>query len=60
MGYEFECAKLFADCPGRVQGESEEETLAAAAQHAKDMHGLDRLDAATEARVLEAMIHGER
>ncbi len=42
-----ECGRLFEGCPGRVEAETEEEILQAAAVHAREAHGLDTVDDAT-------------
>lgn len=40
---QFACATVVDGCEGVVSGASEEEVLAAAAQHARDAHGLTEL-----------------
>jgi predicted small metal-binding protein len=47
MSYSFRCENVFPGCEGEVQGETEEETLQAAAEHAASVHGVAELDAAT-------------
>lgn len=37
---QFACANVVAGCEGVVSGETEDEVLAAAAQHAADAHGM--------------------
>jgi predicted small metal-binding protein len=56
MSYEFECVKLIPGCEGKVQGETEEETVAAAAEHAAAVHGLAELDEATVEAVKAAIV----
>lgn len=40
MSYRFDCTNVVPGCEGTVRGESEEEVLQAAAEHASDAHGL--------------------
>lgn len=40
---QFACATVVDGCPGVVSGETEEDVLAAAAQHASEAHGLSDL-----------------
>lgn len=56
MGYEFECANVIPGCEGKVQGETQEDTLAAAADHAAEVHGLPELDEATVEAVKAAIV----
>lgn len=37
---QFACANVVPGCDGVVTGETEDEVLAAAAQHAADVHGM--------------------
>lgn len=37
---QFECSEVVAGCDGVVTGQTEEEVLHAAAQHAADAHGM--------------------
>lgn len=43
MSYKFDCTNVVPGCEGTVRGESEEEVLQAAAEHASEAHGLDEL-----------------
>ena len=43
MGYEFECKNVVPDCEGKVSADSQEAVLAAAADHAKEVHAMDEL-----------------
>ena len=56
MGYEFECKKVIEGCEGKVSAESEEETLEAAGEHAKSVHGIEELDEATTEAVKAAIV----
>jgi predicted small metal-binding protein len=56
MGYEFECDNVIPGCEGKVYGETEEETLAKAAEHAAGTHGLTDLDDATVEAVKAAIV----
>jgi predicted small metal-binding protein len=38
---------LFPGCPGVAQGETEDEVMAAVAEHAKEAHGVEEVDAET-------------
>ena len=55
MGYEFECDKVIPGCEGMVHGDTEDETLAKAAAHAANTHGLTDLDDATVEAVKAAI-----
>ncbi|NNE96943.1 MAG: DUF1059 domain-containing protein [Acidimicrobiales bacterium] len=54
----FACGTVVDGCDGVVSGETEEEVLAAAAQHASDAHGItevsDDLVAAIKAGITES------
>ena len=41
MSYKFDCTNVFPCCEGTVRGETEEEVLQAAAEHASDAHDMD-------------------
>ncbi|MDH3425496.1 MAG: DUF1059 domain-containing protein [Acidimicrobiia bacterium] len=56
MGYEFECKNVIPGCEGKVSGETEEETLQAATEHAKSVHGLEDLDDETTEAVKAAIV----
>lgn len=43
MGYEFECQNVIPGCGGRVEGDSPDEVLGKAAEHAADVHGMTDL-----------------
>jgi predicted small metal-binding protein len=49
------CAQLFPGCEAEVEAASEEEVLAIAADHAREVHGLETLDDATVSAVREAI-----
>ncbi|MBT8208241.1 MAG: DUF1059 domain-containing protein [Acidimicrobiales bacterium] len=40
---QFACGTVVDGCPGVVQGETEEEVLAAAAAHAAEAHGMTEI-----------------
>lgn len=42
-----ECGRLFDGCEGVVEADTTDEVLAQAAAHARDVHGLETLDADT-------------
>jgi predicted small metal-binding protein len=56
MPYEFECTNVVPGCEGKVTGDSVDEVLQAAAQHAGDAHGLTDLDAATVEKVKAGIV----
>lgn len=43
MAYKFDCTNVVPGCEGTVRGETEEQVLQAAAEHASDAHGMDDL-----------------
>ncbi|WP_157041840.1 DUF1059 domain-containing protein [Nitriliruptor alkaliphilus] len=53
---ELRCGDVVAGCDGVVRGETHEEVLARAAEHAEEVHGLIDLDAPTQ-RALASAIH---
>ena len=55
MGYSFRCENVFPGCEGEVHGETEAETLQAAAEHAASAHGVAELDADTVETVKAAI-----
>ena len=56
MGYEFECDNVIPGCEGKVHGETADGTLAKAAEHATNTHGLTDLDDATVEAVKAAIV----
>ena len=55
MGKMLRCGDLFAGCSVEARGETEEEVLKHAAEHAKRDHGVAQIDAATLAKVKAAI-----
>ena len=53
---ELNCKDVGFDCEGVIQGESEEDVMAKAAVHARDVHGLATIDDET-ASAIRAQIH---
>ncbi len=51
MSYSFRCENVIPGCEGEVHGETEAETLQAAAEHAASVHDLNELDAETVEKV---------
>lgn len=47
----FECNEVVPGCEGVVEASTTDEVLAAAAAHARDVHGLDPLPAEVVAKV---------
>ena len=56
MSLELECGDVMTGCDGVVNGDTQDEVLAAAAAHAADAHGLTSIDDETK-RALMAAIH---
>ena len=55
MGKVLRCGELFPGCSIEARGETEEEILKQAAEHAKRDHGLAQIDAGTLAKVKAAI-----
>ena len=55
MGKVLRCGELFPGCSIEARGETEEEILKQAAEHAKRDHGVVQIDAATLAKVKAAI-----
>jgi predicted small metal-binding protein len=55
MAKELRCGELFPGCAIVARGETEEEILRQAAEHAKRDHGVAQIDPATLARVKAAI-----
>ena len=55
MGKVLRCGELFPGCSVEARGETEEEILKQAAEHAKRDHGIVQIDAATLAKVKAAI-----
>jgi len=49
------CGELFPGCSIEARGETEEDVLRQAAEHARRDHGVGQLDAATVAKVKAAI-----
>ena len=58
MAKSVKCRDVGFDCDGVVKGESEDETLALVAEHAKDAHGLEEVTADVVAKV-KSVMHDE-
>jgi len=56
MSYEFECTNVVPGCEGKVEGETPDEVLQKAAQHAGDVHDLTDLDEATIEKVKSSIV----
>ncbi|MBA3735230.1 MAG: DUF1059 domain-containing protein [Actinobacteria bacterium] len=52
----FECSHGGVVCGANIEGESEEEVLAKAVEHAKSAHGVDLTQAKTLARYAQSLI----
>lgn len=55
MGYKFECTNVVPGCEGEVFGDTEEEVLEKAAEHASEVHGMEDLDDETVEKVKAAI-----
>lgn len=49
------CDLVFPGCPTEVHGESEEEVMRGAAEHARTAHGLEQVDEQTANKVRSAI-----
>jgi predicted small metal-binding protein len=56
MAKELICRDVGFDCDAVVQADSEEEVMAQAATHAREVHGLQQIDDQTAERI-RAQIH---
>lgn len=43
MGYEFECANVVPGCEGKVSGDTKDDVVQKAAEHAADAHRMTEL-----------------
>ena len=59
MTKSFECRDGGVICGAKITGETEEEVLAAAVQHAQEKHGVDLTQAQTLARYAQSLIRDE-
>ena len=55
MGKVLRCGELFPGCSVEARGETEEEILKQAAEHARRDHGVAQIDAGTLAKVKAAI-----
>ena len=49
------CNDVVPGCDGQVSGETEEEVLGKAVEHAREAHGMTEIDAQTAAKVRAAI-----
>jgi predicted small metal-binding protein len=56
MSYTFDCTNVVPGCEGTVRGESEEEVLQAAAEHASQAHDMDDLPDEVVAKVRASIV----
>lgn len=54
---QFECANVVPECEGVVRGESEDEVVAAAAEHAADAHGITEVSPELERQIRAGVTH---
>ena len=55
----FECSHGGVVCGAKITGETEEDVLAQAVEHAKEVHGVDLAQAKTLARYAQSLIRDE-
>lgn len=55
----FECASAGVVCRAKVTGETEEEVLGKAVEHAKKAHGVDLTQSTTLANYARSLIHDD-
>ncbi len=48
---ELKCSDVGFDCGAVIRGDSEEDVMAQAADHARDAHGMDTIDEETESKI---------
>ncbi|MCP9486191.1 MAG: DUF1059 domain-containing protein [Gaiellaceae bacterium MAG52_C11] len=60
MAKTFECSHGGVVCGAKIEGETEEEVLAKAIEHAKKVHGVDLTQSQTLARYAQSLIHEKR
>ncbi|HEX7255168.1 MAG TPA: DUF1059 domain-containing protein [Gaiellaceae bacterium] len=56
MTRELNCADIGFECDAVIRAESDEEVMAQAATHARDVHGLETIDDETAAKI-QSQIH---
>ena len=56
----FECRQGGVVCGARIEGETDEEVLAKAVEHAREKHGVDLAQAQTLARYAQSLIRERR
>ncbi len=56
MAKSFECSHGGVVCRAKIEGETEDEVLAKAVEHAKQAHGVDLTQAQTLARYAQSLI----
>jgi predicted small metal-binding protein len=59
MAKVFECADAGVPCRARIAGESEEEVLQQAVEHAREKHGVELTQSSTLANYARSLIHDE-
>lgn len=59
MAKSFECANGGVVCRAKVTGETEEEVLAKAVQHAREAHGVDLTRSTTLAKYAKSLIRDD-
>ena len=57
--FSFRCADAGVPCRAKITGETEDEVLAKAVEHAKEKHGVDLTQSKTLARYAQSAIRSE-
>jgi len=55
MAKELRCGEIISGCDEVIRGETEEEVLSKGAEHAREDHGIEVIDAETPEKVKEAI-----
>ena len=55
MAFSLRCGDVVPGCPAEMQGDSEEQILSQAAEHARADHGMESMDDKTVAAVRDAI-----
>jgi predicted small metal-binding protein len=59
MGKIFECRQAGVVCRAKITGETEEQVLAQAVEHAREAHGVDLTQSKTLAKYAQSLIRDE-
>jgi predicted small metal-binding protein len=59
MSKVFQCADAGVQCRAKISGDTEEEVLQKAVEHARKKHGVDLTQSSTLANYAQSLIHDE-